>query len=48
VNALVRVGRGWLTITDVAEALASKDQDRITGLAPARGLCLIDVKYQLE
>jgi tRNA pseudouridine38-40 synthase len=48
VNALVKVGRSRLTKADVAEALASRDQDRITGLAPACGLCLVDVKYALD
>lgn len=47
VNALVKVGRGRLTQADVADALASRDQDRITGLAPACGLCLVNVKYQV-
>jgi tRNA pseudouridine38-40 synthase len=45
VNALIKVGRGRLTPDDVSEALASADQDRITGLAPAAGLCLVDVTY---
>jgi tRNA pseudouridine38-40 synthase len=45
VNALFKVGRGKLTIADVIEALASKDQNRITGLAPACGLCLVNVSY---
>jgi tRNA pseudouridine38-40 synthase len=45
VNALIKVGRGRLTPDDVSEALASADADRITGLAPAAGLCLVDVTY---
>jgi tRNA U38,U39,U40 pseudouridine synthase TruA len=44
-NALFKVGRGKLTAADVIEALASKDQNRITGLAPACGLCLVNVSY---
>lgn len=46
VNALVKVGRGRLTAGDVFSALASGDQGRITGLAPASGLCLTTVTYR--
>ncbi len=47
VNALVQAGLGRLSVDEVEEALASRDQNRITGLAPACGLCLVDVSYQV-
>lgn len=46
--ALVRVGQGQLSAGELLEILESKDAQRIKGLAPACGLCLVDVKYQVQ
>ncbi|MFN8471981.1 MAG: tRNA pseudouridine(38-40) synthase TruA [Anaerolineae bacterium] len=43
--ALAEVGRGRLKTEDVAEILASTDPQRLHGLAPPQGLCLVDVTY---
>lgn len=48
VNALVKVGSGKISTAAFADALASCDQNRITGLAPAAGLCLTRVAYRDE
>jgi len=48
VNALVKVGSGRIRCAEFADALASCDQNRITGLAPAAGLCLTRVTYRDE
>jgi len=45
VMALIRVGRGQLSPVELAQILESKDSQRLKGLAPACGLCLVDVKY---
>jgi tRNA pseudouridine38-40 synthase len=45
VMALVRVGRGQLSVADVGEILASRDSQRLKGTAPACGLCLVKVTY---
>ncbi len=45
VNAMVRVGLGWIPAGAVNEALASADADRIKGIAPPCGLCLVEVKF---
>ena len=45
VFALVEVGRGRLVAEDVAVILASTDPQRLHGLAPPQGLCLVDVTY---
>lgn len=45
VMALARVGRGECGLGDIEDMLESGDAQRITGLAPACGLCLVDVKY---
>ena len=45
VMALVRVGRGQIAPADLQAALESKDSQKLKGLAPACGLCLVDVKY---
>ncbi len=42
---LVRAGQGGLTADNVTEILRSGDPQRVKGLAPAAGLCLVDVKY---
>jgi tRNA pseudouridine38-40 synthase len=48
VTALVKVGQGRHHPDDVKEMLESKDAQRITGLAPASGLCLVAVKYRVQ
>ncbi len=45
VGALVRVGRGQLSVTEFAEGLAATDNRWPNRTAPARGLCLIGVRY---
>jgi tRNA pseudouridine38-40 synthase len=45
VIALARVGFGQISPDEIREILQSKDAQRIKGLAPACGLCLVDVKY---
>ncbi len=45
VKALVQVGLGQLSAEDVSDILASKDSQRIKGIAPACGLCLVKVTY---
>jgi tRNA pseudouridine38-40 synthase len=45
VIALARVGFGQISPDELREILGSKDAQRIKGLAPACGLCLVDVKY---
>jgi len=45
VMALVRVGRGEYGPDEIENILNSRDAQRIKGLAPACGLCLVDVKY---
>jgi len=45
VGTLLEVGGGRLTADAVAEILASLDRDQAGTLAPARGLCLTEVKY---
>lgn len=45
VRLLVRVGFGELSAADVTGILESRDPQRVTGLAPAAGLCLVEVKY---
>lgn len=45
VRALVRVGRGQLSVGDMRDILASRDSQRIKGIAPACGLSLVKVTY---
>lgn len=45
VRLLVRAGFGELSAADVTDILESGDPQRVTGLAPAAGLCLVEVKY---
>lgn len=45
VLALIRVGRGQMTPAQLREILESRDAQRMKGLAPACGLCLVNVKY---
>ncbi len=45
VMALVQVGRGQISPEKLREFLESKDAQRLKGLAPACGLCLVNVKY---
>lgn len=48
VAVLVRAGSGQITASDVADILASKDPRRVKGVAPACGLCLVNVNYEGE
>jgi tRNA pseudouridine38-40 synthase len=45
VMALVRVGWHEYTPEIISDMLESKDAQRVKGLAPACGLCLVEVKY---
>jgi tRNA pseudouridine38-40 synthase len=45
VKALTQVGFGRLSAEDVSDILASKDPQRVKGMAPACGLCLVKVTY---
>lgn len=45
VLALVRVGQGQLSANEFLGILESRDAQRIKGLAPACGLCLVNVTY---
>lgn len=45
VGMLARVGRGRLAPGEVSSIIASCDRARAGSPAPARGLCLIDVRY---
>lgn len=46
VGTLVTVGRGVEPIDWVAEVLATKDRRRAGQTAPAKGLCLVSVRYE--
>ncbi|MCX7940073.1 MAG: tRNA pseudouridine(38-40) synthase TruA [Anaerolineae bacterium] len=48
VKALVNVGLGLNQPEDVKQMLEARDAQRIKGLAPACGLCLVHVKYPGE
>jgi tRNA pseudouridine38-40 synthase len=45
VKALTQVGLGQLSAEDIRGILASKDSQRVKGIAPACGLCLVEVTY---
>lgn len=45
VMTLVRIGQGKMAPDDIVEMLKNGDAQRVKGLAPACGLCLINVKY---
>jgi tRNA pseudouridine38-40 synthase len=45
VMALVQVGHGQISPAELGEILESKNSQRLKGIAPACGLCLVDVKY---
>ncbi len=45
VGTLVQVGRGERTAESVAELLRARDRTLAGSTAPARGLCLMEVKY---
>ena len=45
VKALVQAGEGQLSAEDISDILTSKDSQRVKGLAPACGLCLLKVTY---
>ncbi len=46
VGTLIEIGRGKIPIEDVEEILDSKNRKLAGPTAPARGLCLIEVKYE--
>jgi tRNA pseudouridine38-40 synthase len=48
VAAMVDVGRGATTARDIAQLLASRDRALAPAPAPARGLCLVEVRYESE
>ena len=45
VGALKQVGAGTLTVDDLVVRLQARDRAQCPPLAPARGLCLIEVLY---
>ena len=45
VGSLAEVGRGRWTPDDLSAALAAADRSRCGAVAPADGLCLVEVKY---
>jgi len=45
VGALLRVGRGKMTVEEFAAVLASCDRSQAGPTAPPHGLCLVEVKY---
>lgn len=45
VMALVRVGRGQLSVDNIRDILAGQDSQRVKGIAPACGLSLVKVTY---
>lgn len=47
-GTLVEVGRGRMTPADVEAALRQPDRDRAGPTAPARGLTLVEVRYDVE
>jgi hypothetical protein len=47
-GTLIEVGRGRLTAQDVKEILKAKNRIYAGPCAPARGLCLMDVKYKKD
>jgi tRNA pseudouridine38-40 synthase len=47
-NAVVRVGQGLHPPSEIRSMLEGGDANRIPGLAPASGLCLVDVFYETE
>lgn len=46
VGALVRVGLGQITPDELAAALVAADEQWPNQAAPARGLCLLDIRYR--
>lgn len=46
VGTLIEIGRGKIPVEDVEEILNSKNRKLAGPTAPARGLCLIEVKYE--
>lgn len=44
-SALIAVGMGELTVDDMQRILNSKDRSAVPGLAPAKGLFLVQVMY---
>jgi len=46
VGTAVDVGRGRLSVADMKRILESRDRKQAGPTAPARGLCLVEVKYR--
>jgi len=47
VGTLLEVGQGKRTVDDVRHALLARDRMRAGQTAPAKGLCLVRVEYEL-
>ena len=45
IGTVVNVGLGVLTVSDFERILASRDRQQASATAPARGLYLLDVRY---
>ena len=45
VGTLVEVGRGKLTVEGFSAIVAARDRKQAGMTAPARGLCLVEVRY---
>lgn len=45
-GTLIEVGRGYLKPSDVKKILESRDRREAGPVAPARGLCLMEVRYE--
>ncbi len=45
VGTLLEVGRGRMTITEFKKIVKSRDRVKAGNTAPAKGLCLLKVKY---
>ncbi|MCL4506001.1 MAG: tRNA pseudouridine(38-40) synthase TruA [Chloroflexi bacterium] len=45
VMTMIQAGRRRLSVEDIRDILASRDSQRIKGIAPACGLCLVKVTY---
>ena len=46
VGTLVEIGRGKMTVESVKDTLDAKDRNLAGPTAPAKGLCLMEVKYK--
>ncbi len=48
VGTLIEVGRGKIMVDHVKEILEAKNRDMAGPTAPAKGLCLMEVKYEIN